>query len=75
MSQMAKVRKGNSKMKKFILFVLYVILFMAFWNLFDFLFAKFITDSKYHFTTGMDLFIPVFIAVFTGYGMFLRKKK
>ena len=60
--------------KKLLLFVLYIILFMAFWNLFDFLYSKLITHSSYQFGLGSDLFIPILIAVLTGYGMIFKKK-
>ena len=59
---------------KYVLFGLFLVLFLVFWNLFDYLYATLITGSAYRFTAGTDLVLPVLIAVLNGYFLFLRKK-
>ena len=68
-------QKGTLRMKKkYVLFVLFIVLFVAFWNLFDFLYATFITRSGYKFGVSDDLVWPLFLSCFSGFFMFLRKK-
>ncbi len=55
-------------------FGLFVVIFLLFWNLLDFLYAAFITRSGYHFTAGNDMGSPVILAVIIGSLLFLRKK-
>ena len=57
---------------KYVAFVLFVIIFMAFWNLADFLFTTFITSGEYHFAAGTDGVIPAAVAVASGYFLFVR---
>lgn len=59
---------------KYIAYGLFFILFTAFWNLLDFLYATLITHSGYRFGVGTDLFIPLVVAGVSGYLLFLRKK-
>ena len=55
-------------------FGLFVVLFMAFWNLLDFIWTAVISGSSYHFSSGTDLAIPLILAIVTGYILFLRDK-
>ena len=58
---------------KYVAFVLFVVVFLAFWNLADYLYTTFITSGVYHFTAGTDGALPVGIAIVSGYLLFLRK--
>ena len=58
---------------KYVAFVLFVIAFLAFWNLADYLYTTFITNGAYHFAVGTDGAIPV-VAIVSGYLLFVRKK-
>ena len=58
---------------KYVAFVLFVIAFLAFWNLADYLYTTFLTDGVYHFAAGTDGAIPVAAAIVSGYLLFLRK--
>lgn len=53
-------------------FGLYVVLFMVFWNLLDFLYAVLIARSGYRFTLTADGTVPVGMALVSGYLFFLR---
>ena len=55
-------------------FGLFVVLFMAFWNLLDFIWTAVISKGAYHFSGGSDLAIPLVLAIVTGYILFLRDK-
>jgi len=59
---------------KYIAYGLFLIIFTAFWNLLDFLYATVITHSGYRFGAGTDLLIPLVVAGVSGYLLFLRKK-
>ncbi len=59
---------------KYIAFGLFVVLFMAFWNLLDYLYSTFIAKSAYQFGAGIDLGLPIVVAIVAGYFAFLRKK-
>ena len=54
---------------KYVAFVLFVIAFLAFWNLY----TTFITNGAYHFAAGSDGALPVGIALVSGYLLFVRK--
>ena len=56
---------------KRVAFGLYVVLFMVFWNLLDFIF---IVKGSYHFSGGIDLGLPLAIALISGYFFFLKDK-
>ena len=58
---------------KYVAFVLFVIAFLALWNLADYLYTTFITSGTYHFSAGTDAAIPAAIAIVSGYLLFLRK--
>ena len=58
---------------KYVAFVLFVIAFLAFWNLADYLYTTFITNGAYHFAAGSDGALPVGIALVSGYLLFVRK--
>ena len=60
---------------KYVAFVLFVIVFMAFWNLADYLYTTFITNGAYHFTAGADGALPLALAIVSGYLLFVRKRK
>ena len=53
-------------------FVIFVVLFMIFWNLLDFIWVTLISKSPYHFSVGTDLGTPLVIALVSGYLLFLR---
>ena len=55
-------------------FILFIILFLVFWNLVDYLYSTFITGSAYRFTALSDMGLPVVVAAVSGYILFLRKK-
>jgi F0F1-type ATP synthase membrane subunit a len=56
-------------------FGLYIVLFLAFWNLLDWLYTAFIAGGAYSFTAGGDLIVPLAAALVTGYLLFMRKGK
>ena len=58
---------------KYAAFVLFVVVFLAFWNLADYLYTTFITSGTYHFAAGTDGALPVGIAIVSGYLLFVRK--
>lgn len=58
---------------KYAAFVLFVVVFLAFWNLVDYLYTTFITSGTYHFAAGTDGALPVGIAIVSGYLLFVRK--
>ena len=58
---------------KYVAFVLFVIAFLALWNLADYLYTTFITNGTYQFALGTDGAIPAAVAIITGYFLFLRK--
>ena len=59
---------------KYAAFILFIIAFLAMWNLLDYLYSTFITGSSYQFAAGSDMGLPVVAAVVVGYILFLRKK-
>ncbi|MCR4962370.1 MAG: hypothetical protein K6B40_00660 [Firmicutes bacterium] len=59
---------------KYIAFALFVVLVIAFWNLFEYLFSTFITGNVYQFSAGNDLGFPLAVAAVMGYLLFLHKK-
>ena len=54
-------------------FGLYVVLFVAFWNLLDFIYSVVIVKGSYSFSAGIDLGLPLLLAVLSGYFLFLKK--
>ena len=55
-------------------FVIFVLIFMALWNLLDFLYNTVITKIGYQFKTTTDLLIPLGMALVLGYLQFLRNE-
>ena len=55
-------------------FVIFVLIFMALWNLLDFLYSTLITKSGYQFKSTTDLMIPLGLALVLGYLQFLRNE-
>ena len=60
---------------RIVAFVLFMVIWVLFWNLLDFLYSKFITGNAFQFAAAPDLGIPLAVAVVTGYFLFLRKDK
>ena len=58
---------------KYAAFVLFVIAFLALWNLADYLYMTLITSGTYHFAVETDGAVPAVIAIVSGYLLFLRK--
>lgn len=58
---------------KYAAFVLFVIVFLAFWNLADYLYTTFITKGVYHFAAITDGALPAVVAIVIGYLLFVRK--
>ena len=62
-------------MKKIIVLIaLFIVLFIGFWNLFDFLYSTLITHSEYQFSVVSDLVLPLVIGAIMGCLLFLPKK-
>ena len=59
---------------KYILFGLFVVFVIAFWNLLEYLYSSVITHSGYQFSAGTDLFMPLVTAAVIGYLSFLKGK-
>lgn len=57
---------------KKIAFAIYVVVFMVFWNILDFLYATLITHSGYTFGAGTDMLIPLCLSIVSGYLFFLK---
>jgi len=55
-------------------FVIFVVIFMALWNLLDFLYSTLISKSGYQFKSTTDLMIPLGLALVFGYLQFLRSE-
>lgn len=52
---------------------LFIILVIGFWNFFEFLYCKFITNSAFSFGVGTNILFPLVIGVFIGYFTIIRK--
>ena len=59
---------------KYVAFSLFAVVFLALWQLLDFLYNTFITKIGYQFSPIIDLIVPLAVAVTVGYLLFLRKK-
>ena len=59
---------------KVLKFILYIVLFILFWNLLDLLWASFISRSGFRFAAGLDLGLPLVVAAVTGYLLILRRE-
>ena len=60
---------------KYVAFGLFVVIFLSFWHLLDFLFNTFITGKGYQFSPAIDLVIPLAVSIAVGCVLFLIKKK
>ena len=58
---------------KYVAFILFIIIFLAFWNLADYLYTTFITSGAYLFSVGPDGLLPAVVAIVSGYLLFMRK--
>ena len=58
---------------KYAAFVLFVVAFLALWNLADYLYTTFIVSGTYHFAVGTDAALPAALAIVSGYLLYLRK--
>ena len=54
---------------------LFIIMVIGFWNLFEFLYCKFITNSAFSFEVGTSILLPLVTAVVVGYFIIIRKSK
>ena len=63
----------NMIKNKYAAFVLFVIVFLALWNLADYLYTSFIVSGTYHFAAGTDGALPAALAIVSGYLLFVRK--
>ena len=55
-------------------FVLYVVLFLLFWNVLEYIYSVLITQQPYQLVLGTDMGLPVILALTSGYIFFLRNK-
>lgn len=61
--------------KKILIFILFVVLFIAFWNVCDLLWSVFISGKGYQFSFTGDILFPLVIAAVLGFTDFFIKKK
>ena len=59
---------------KYFGYVLFIVIVIGFFNLFDFIYSEFITKSGYRFTVAADIGFPALVAAIIGYLLFIRKK-
>ncbi len=59
---------------KYTAFALFLLLFLIFTNVLDFVYSTVITRTPYSFSTGGDLFVPLVTAAVLGYVLILRKE-
>lgn len=59
---------------KYIAFGQFIIVFLAVWNLADYLYTTLIMNGTSHFGAVVDGVIPVVVAIVVGYFLFVRKK-
>ena len=62
-------------MRKVAAFILYLTLFVAFWNAIDWLFTAFVTRSSYQFSVQDGLIFPLIMGTVLEVVPYLRKKK
>ena len=55
-------------------YILFIVIVIGFFNLFDFIYSEFISKSGYKFTTAVDIAFPTLVAAIVGYLLFLRNK-
>ena len=59
---------------KIVGYILFIVIVIGFFNLFDFIYSEFITKSGYQFSAAADIALPALVAAIIGYLLFLRKK-
>ncbi len=59
---------------KYTAFALFLLLFLIFTNVLDFVYSTVITRTPYSFSAGGDLFVPLVTAAVLGYVLILRKE-
>lgn len=62
-------------LEKCLKFALFIIVFIGFSILLNFLYSTFITGSEYQFNVGTDILTPVTISLIIGYTLFFYNKK
>lgn len=67
------MEETNMIKNKVVAFILFLVLFLVFWNMLDLLYCAVITRSSYHFAGLGDLGLPVIIAAVVGWLLILRK--
>lgn len=58
---------------KYFTYALFIILFLIFWNLFDYLFKTFFAELTYQFNMN-NLIIPFVVSIVIGYLIFIKEK-
>ena len=56
-------------------FGLFVVVFVLFFNLLDFMYTAWIAGGAYRFSAGLDLGVPLPLGLLLGYILFLHKKE
>lgn len=67
------MEETNMIKNKVVAFILFLVLFLVFWNMLDLLYCAVITRSSYHFSGLGDLGLPALVAAVCGYLLILRK--
>ena len=60
---------------KIIPYIIFLVAFVAAWNLVDYIYMTFITKSGYSFGIAGNIIVPMVIALVTGYFCILKDKK
>ena len=68
------IKKEPVNMKNFTALVVYIIGFVAVWNICDFLFCTFITQSEYEFSISTDMLTPLVLMIIIQTVSMKRKK-
>ena len=58
-----QTKEEKEHMKNFISLVIYIVGFIAVWNLCDFLFCTFITQGDYQFSISTDMLTPLVLSI------------
>ena len=54
-------------------FAIYIVIFMAVWQLLEFLYGRFITGSGFQFSVMSNIVFPLVLAAVTGYFAVMKK--
>ena len=54
-------------------FAIYIVIFMAVWQLLEFLYGRFITGSGFQFSVMSNIVFPLILAAVTGYFAVMKK--